>query len=234
MTPSRLRVAVATASAVVALALGPAPAPDQRAMDALWIDLEKGDFEASRALLAMSARPKEAVDFLEVKMKPLTLDAEKARALVDWLGNDDEAVWKKAFEELDYFDPRLAIDLETLMKDTKETPARQRLVEVLSGRDPGSLGDNTVDLRNDGGYFNFFSRKVGSWWAEHKVDRINAAVRDNPKKKWTRAVRAIALLEHIATPEAVILLKAMSSGHPDAQPTRAAAESLARVAGKGK
>ena len=237
MTRPRPRIVAATASAfvILAVALGPAPAADRRGMDDLWLDLEKGDFEASRALLAMSARPKEAVDFLKVRMKPLTLDAEKARALIDWLGNDDEAVWKPAFEELEYFDPRLAIDLETAVKETRESPGRQRLVEVLSGRPAGSLGDKVVELRNHGvDSWNFFSPNTGSWWAEVRVDRINSSGWGNPKKKWTQAVRAIALLEHIATPEAVAILKAMASGRPDAQPTKAAAESLARATGQGK
>jgi hypothetical protein len=235
MTPSRPRIALATASALVALAmtLGLAPGPDRRPMEALWDDLEKDDFEASRALLAMSARPKEAVDFLKLKLKPLTIDPEKARALIDWLGNDEEEVWKRAFEELEYFDPRLAIDLETLMNEVKETPARQRLVEVMSGRPAGSLGDKTVSLRGTGGDgFNFFDGR-GSWWAEVRVDRINHTGWGG-KKKWTRAVRAIVLLEHIATPEAVAILKEMATGRPDAQPTKAAAESLARATGPGK
>lgn len=230
---TRSRRAFLAAPALLALGPAAARAGDARAMDDLWTDLEKGDFEASRALLTMSARPKEAVDFLKLKMKPLKLDPEKARALIDWLGNDDEAVWKGAFEELDYFDPRLAIDLETLMRDVKETPARQRLVEVLSGRAAGSLGDKTVELRKHGDYFNFFAQNFGSWWAEDKVGGINnASGWGNRRTKWTRAVRALALLEHLGTPEAVGLLKAMASGHPDAQPTKAAAESLARATGK--
>ncbi len=234
--PRSRPLAMTSALVVLALGLGLAPTPraDDRPMDALWLDLEKGDFESSRALLAMSARPKQAVDFLKEKLKPLALDAEKARALVDWLGNDEEEVWKGAFEELEYFDPRLAIDLETLMKEVRETPARQRLTEVLSGRPAGSLGDKTITLRGVGADgFNFFDGRA-SWWAEHKVERINGFAWANLKKKWTRAVRAVALLEHIATPEAVALLKAMASGHPDAQPTKAAVESLARVAVAGK
>jgi hypothetical protein len=47
---------------------------------------------------------------------------------------------------------------------------------------------------------------------------------------WTRAVRAIVLLEHIGTPGAVAILKDMATGHPDAQPTKVARDCLERLA----
>jgi hypothetical protein len=73
----------------------------------------------------------------------------------------------------------------------------------------------------------------GSRWVEARVDRLNDRDLGYPPKKWTRAVRAVALLERIATPDAVSLLKAMSTGHPDAQPTTAA-EALTRIEGNVK
>ena len=51
----------------------------------------------------------------------------------DALNSDKDDVWKKAYETLDYFDPRLAIDLPTLMNDVTDYPARTRMVAVLQG-----------------------------------------------------------------------------------------------------
>jgi hypothetical protein len=84
--------------------------------------------------------------------------------------------------------------------------------------------------------FNFLARpNFGSWRAEHKVGRINQPEgARTPKKKWTRAVRAIALLEHIGTPGAVAILKDMATGHPDAQTTRVARDCLERLAKSGE
>ena len=178
----------------------------------------------------------ETVNFLKAKMKPLKISAAEVRALILKLGNDNEKVWKPAFEEMEYFDPRLAIDLETLMDRYKEAPGRQRMVEVMSGREAGQLAGKTVILRGvRGDGFNFFAQpNFGSWWAEHKVERINNPEGwGNPKKKWTRAVRAIVLLEHFGTPGAVAVLKDMATGHPDAQPTRVARDALVRVGGSG-
>jgi hypothetical protein len=197
-------------------------AADEAQMDVWWADLEKTEAEATRSLLKFSAQPKPTVAYLKKKMKPLKIDAARVRSLIVKLASDKEDVWKPAFDEFEYLDPRLAIDLETLMKEVTEAPARQRLVEVLSGNKAGALQGMDVHLRelNNGEGFNFFSDK-GSWWAEHRVERINAAgwaIR----RSWVRAVRAIVLLEHIGTPQAVAILQDMAGGQPDAQPTRTA------------
>ena len=141
---------------------GPArnPKDDAGAMEAWWTDLEKWETDATRALLNMADRREEAVAFLKAKMKPLKITAAEVRALLLKLGNDSDKVWKPAFEELEYFDPRLAIDLETLMDRYKEAPGRQRMVEVLSGREAGKLAGLAVELhrlgRADG--FNFVAK----------------------------------------------------------------------------
>ena len=216
--------------AVSAAAPG-APKPlDGDQLEGCWADLEKGEADAARALLKLADQPAESVAFLGEKMRPLKLDAERAQLLLVNLGSDNEQTWKAAYEELEYFDPRLAIDLETLMADITTAPARQRMVEILSQRPVSSLEGKDVIIRrlgsgNEG--FNFFDGR-GSWWAEHRVERINAGF-SNMKKKWNRAVRSIILLEHIATPEAVAILREMATGHPDAQPTKLASEALDRI-----
>jgi hypothetical protein len=217
--------------AAAAKPLRPGATLGESQLESLWLELEKTEGEASRALLKLSTQPKETVAFLKKKMLSLKIEPARVRTLLVNLGSDQEVTWKAAFEELEYFDPRLAIDLETVMNEITESPARQRLVEVLSGRNAGSLAGKQITLRRlgNGNGYNFFAE--GSWWAEHQVARLNANSWGNTRKKWTRAVRAIVLLEHIGTPDAVSILQSMRSGHPDAQPTRAARESLERIVG---
>lgn len=223
---SRLLPAVGLIALGLATALLAQP-PDEKRMEAWWADLEKGESEATRAVLNLSARPAETVAFLRKKMKPLRLTSGQAKALLLKLGNGEESVWRPAFEELEYLDPRLAIDLQTLMDRYKEPPGRQRLVEVLSGREPGSLKGKDVQLRKFGGPDDFnFTADNGSWWAENRVDRIGTYAWDPSKKNWTRAVRAIVLLEYIGSPGAVDILKDMAAGHPEAYPTRVAKDAL--------
>ena len=206
---------------------------DPPTIDAWWADLEKDEPEATRAVLKLAASPKETTAFLKAKMTPLTVDAARIQFLLTMLGDEKDEVWKPAFEELEYFDPRLAIGLEELMTLAPAMPTRQRMVEVLSGRPAGSLAGKAVDLRKFGQpeapSFNFLSQPGGSWWAEIKVERLVGSGRGNPKKKWLRAVRAIAILESFGTPEAAEIIKAMATGHPDAQPTRFAKETLERI-----
>src|SRR5437867_6374919 len=98
---------------------------DDMQLAACWADLEKGEADAARALLKLADRPGQAVALLREKLRPLKIDAERVQLLLVNLGSDDEQTWKSAFEELEYFDPRLAIGLEMLMEDIRTSPARQ-------------------------------------------------------------------------------------------------------------
>ena len=172
------------------------------------------------ALLELYDHAKEAVPFLKLKMRPLKITSGQAKALLLKLNSGDEHLWKTAFEELEYLDPRLAIGLPEMMERVTEPPGRQRLVEVLSEREAGSLAGKEIKLLPAGEGFNFFARGEGSWWAEPKVANLNSNRWSTFKRKWTRAERAIALLEHVQMPEAIALLKDMAAGHPDAVPTK--------------
>ncbi len=212
------------------------PAADEKALEALWLDLEKDEAVALRALFKMSDYPREAVALFKKKLKALLLDVDRLNELVAKIGSADENEWKPAFEELEYFDPRLAVDLQTMMTNVKEPMTRQRLVALLSGREPNSLLGKEITLRAVGEGFNFMATpNFGSFWAEHKVSNINKfRGGDSDRKKWNRAVRAMALLEHIGSPNAIAVLNEMASGHPVAQPTRVAVEALVRLEAKGR
>ena len=203
----------------------------KKPMLACWAELEKGEVDGSRALLELYDRTKEAVPFLKDKMKPLTISSDQVKALLLKLDSADERVWKPAFEELEYFDPRLAIGLVDLMEQVTQSPARQRMVEVLSERSAGSLVGQEIKLWQGNGFFNFNGPR-GAWWAENRVDKINSTWWGMIKRKWTRAERAIVLLEHVRSPEAIIILKDMATGHPEARPTTVAKDALARIDGK--
>lgn len=202
--------------------------PEQKQLERWWADLEKDEPDASKALLNFAARPDTAVSFFKSKLRPLRIGNAPMRALLAELGSADESIWKPAFVELEYYDPRLAIGLETLMDEVTESPTRQRLTEVLSGRPAGSMAGKTITLRRTGSSkgFNFYNGR-GSWWAEHRVAMLVAGISGNNKKKWTRAIRALVLLDHIGTPDALAIVEDIAGGHPDAQPTKVAQGILA-------
>lgn len=216
-------------------AAGNSPVQPNKNLEAWWNDLELTEAVAARALLHLADYRNETVAYMKSRLKPLKISAERVQMLLVDLGSEKEDVWKAAYAEFEYFDPRLAIDLQTLMDDVTTSPARQRLVEILSQRPPGSLADKDVSIRklgsgNDG--YNFFDGR-SSWWAEHRTERLNTNF-SNSKRKWTRAVRAIIVLEHIGTPEAIAVLQEMGTGNAEAQPTKIALEALERLTGKPK
>ena len=197
-------------------------------LEELWADLVKDEPAASLAVLRLYKQSEHAVPFLKAKLRPLKLDADYCNKLLKDLGSDDEKVWKKAWDELEYLDPRLAIDLPTLMQNVTDNPARTRMVELCSERKADSLAGKNVQIRPVGQDGFNFTADNGSWWAEHKIERIGGSVW-NPKKAWTRAARGVAILEQLGTSEARAVLQQLADGHPDATPTKAAKESLARL-----
>jgi|GEM_PF-1666983 len=212
-----------TAGAMSAAGAAVAPAENQL-MESWWTDLAESDPQSDRALLCFAATPDKTVAFMKTRLLPLTITADRVNELIVALGSDKEEFWKPADVELRYFDPRLAINLQTLMKQVTTTPARQRLTAVLSDRPPEMITSAMkITLRKTGEGFNFFNGQ-GSWWAEDQVARLNTSPWGNPKKFWTRAIRAIVILQQIGTPDAMAILKNMAGGNPDAQPTKVAQE----------
>jgi hypothetical protein len=228
------QLSVAGLVALLASLAVAAPAPEDKQakpkeLEALWADLYKHEPDASRAVLRLFRKPERALPFLSAKLRPLQLSVDRCRQLLKDLGSQDEKTWKAAWDELDYLDPRLAIDLPTLMNEVTDHPARTRLVELCSQRPADSLAGKDVQLRPVGADgFNFFSPDLGSWWAEHRIERIGTSSW-RPKNAWTRAARGVAILEQTGSAQAVKVLEQLAAGHPDAFPTKAAKESLKRL-----
>ena len=205
------------------------PTPTLSPMEQNWLDLEKQEMDATPALLRMAVTPKESIEFLKGKLKPVKIDPEGITQLLVKLDNEDEMVWKAAFEDLEYFDPRLAIDVQTLADNVTSKPLRQRMMEILVGQMPGALGEQELTLRINGGdNFTLMAGNSG-WWLPGSIANLNM---NQTKKKWTRASRAVMLLEYFKTPEAITLLKEMAAGHPEAGPTVAAVAAVGRLEGK--
>lgn len=206
-------------------------------LEVAWELLLGREPESTRAILQLAKTPAETIAFMAERLHPVSLTTDRLQSLLDDLRSPDGDVWQPAFRELEYFDPRLASGLEELVEldEMKTSPARNRLVAVLSGRKIESTADyKYITLRpvgDDG--FNFCGSDNpdtcgSSWWAEHKVELLNR-VYGNPKHEWTRVVRAICLLESFGTPDAMAIIERLSEGHPDAQPTRVAIDALTKA-----
>lgn len=214
--------------------VSPIPGIDPLALkkeqEAAWKDLSSRDEKvAARALLKFSSRPVETVAFLKGVMKPLKIDEKSVQKLTEDLASLDEKVWKPAFETFEYLDPRLAISLQKCFDDSSPGLGRQRMVAALGDVAANTYEGNNIQLRATGDDSYNFSADGGSWWAEHKVSRLSSTRWGTNKRYWSRAERAIVLLEHIGTQDAIAILKSMATGHAEAGPTVAAKDSLKRL-----
>lgn len=190
-------------------------------IDEAWEMLAKDEPDCTEAILYFAKRSDEAVRYFDEHLMPLRLDEEAFQQTMKELESDDEATAKAAFEKFAYLDPRLAFGLEEIMEKVEEGIVRTRMVEVLSGRRFDSLAGSDVQLRKIGGgddvSFNFKSG-AGSWWAEANISRLGIGA-FFAKPQWTRAIRAVKILEDIDSPEATRILSRMAQGHPETQPT---------------
>ena len=227
--------------AVVALLLGSmgatgaAPVPKsnpervRKDLNAAWSDLLSADEQtAGRALLRFASHREDSVEYLKGKLRPFKLTKERANLLLADLGGKDEKRAMSAFEEFNYFDPRLAFGEQELRDALLDKPASRMLGAVL------------CDLPIDG-----LSGEKWHWYTpDHKVFRFNCGEavcnRDaavavelvgtlGPKASWVRATRSVVVLEFVGTPEARALLVEMATGHPDAAPTKAAKRAVERI-----
>jgi hypothetical protein len=207
---------------------------------------------SSRALLELSARPKADVTaFLAGKLKPLKLTEDRAKKLLADLGDEKEETAKAAFDELSYFDPRLALPVDDMLKDLPAGRHRERVASLLLGTGLDGLAGCKVEYnsaavmaaRNGGKKFpgNFMvedpnPQRAG---AAAGIEKYSTAVAETPAemsgagwlghRQWNRATRAVMILEHLGTPEAVKVLEAMAGGHDEAGPTKAAKEAVGRL-----
>jgi hypothetical protein len=198
----------------------PAPKPSPE-LNQLWSDLASADeLTATRAVLKLAAH-KDAVEYLKGKLRPLKLSRKRATDLITDLGGDNEKVARAAFEELLYLDPRLALEdkeLRQAMLDTSS--ANRRLAAVLCDLPFDSFTGKWHWHTPDNEVYRFTDYE--SNWELLVSIEVKGIGTKGRKATWTRALRAIAILEQIGTPKAAAILEDLATGHPDAAPTKAA------------
>jgi RNA polymerase sigma factor (sigma-70 family) len=192
-------------------------------LDELWEGLKDWKADSSRAALGFFRQPGPTVTYLKTKLKPLKMEESEAKALITKLFSEKEDEWKDAERELLARTPLLAMSLTEVWAEAKTVEERRRLVAVLANRASGHEQNDYQLKCVNGQYFNFWTKTGLSLFVSHKVaEGVHV-------ERWNREVRAITILEYLGTPEAMTLLEAMTDGHPEASPTVAAKEALARL-----
>jgi RNA polymerase sigma factor (sigma-70 family) len=207
------------------------PAAGEAALEVWWADMTKPGPPAWRALLAFAARPSEAVAFFKTRLVPLTISEEEVRTLVESLGSDNEAEWKGAAAKMAYFDPRLAVDIKTLMQEALDPMQNSRLAEVLMDQQPGTFAGLHFKFQRyaKDNYGMTETTRGASYGVAWKVSQVDAYNGSAGKQQWRRAARAEVVLGAIGTAGATEILQSMATGNAEAEPTRVAKEELARL-----
>src|SRR4051794_9911365 len=105
-------------------------------MDKLWADLaSQDDGDASRALLALAATPKETVALLAARLAPVKADAARVGKLLEQLDDGDFDKRAAAKRELEYLD-RFAKPLLTKALDGDVSPEVKKSIGDLLKRLP--------------------------------------------------------------------------------------------------
>jgi hypothetical protein len=225
-------------SGFLALLILAAAASAQPALDQRWTDLASADeTTALRALLALSATPKETTAFLNEHLKPVKPDTKRIAQLIKQLDSTNFAARNQAMKELEYFGKYIKADLEAALKADPAVERKTRIQQLIEKmpRDkkdepmpkmvPNARPGSSVSVSNVNG-------KITILIDGQPLDFSKMTPPPpppGPPQSWVRAVRAVTILEHLGTAEARQILDSMAAGEADALPTVAARAALDRL-----
>jgi RNA polymerase sigma factor (sigma-70 family) len=217
----------------------PAAAADDKT-SAAWADLSgTDDVKVARAILTLGATPKETVQFLKDNLYPVKADAKRVEKLIADLDSDKYPVREAAAQQLEYLGKCIKTELEKAAADGKSEEVKRRAKQLLERlpsdgkkKDPagpgvGKNGAQNVQVQNNNGQIRIIVN--GAVIDPNAPAPAAKMLPTGPSPMWIRATRAIAILEHVGTPEATQLLEAIAGGEADALPTQQAKAALARM-----
>lgn len=228
------------------------PVGSKPKIETLWVDLLTTDeTKVIWTVLALKATPKETVTFFKEHMRPVKVDDQRSQRLIADLDSKEFPARQKAEAELEYLGKYVRPQLRKALAANPSLEVKNR-IEALIKRMPydsmEEAGDLFAELNKDPqnqavkarliqvlrGQSNFDATAAAEKYVAsvglHSKAMPNPPSASDPSPLWVRAKRAIVVLEHIATPEARDLLKALADGEPEALPTKEAKAALGRLA----
>jgi len=205
---------------------------------AAWQDLLSADeAKATRAACVFAAKPKEGIEFLAANLRPLKVEPKRIEKLVAELGGNDFATREAAQQELEYLGKFAKLNLASALKETSNAEAKERLakllgrIEIVEKQEQVNEAKPANPLNGGGGVsVSNVNGKVTITVNGQQLDLTPKVIEKlPPPASWSRAARAIGILEFAGTPEAVRVLESISLGEDNAPPTKLAQDALARL-----
>ena len=219
----------------VAAAQAPADStatPANPVQEQLWTDLAAADeAKVMRAILALNKTPAETTAFIKQMLPAVKADPQRVKRLIGDLDSNQFATRRQAAEDLEYLGKYIKDDLEKALAAAQGLEMKERLQQLVDRfkpvaepkLPPARAGGMSVQVTSVNGQQRIIINGV-----EFDPNRT-APAPVGPSMTWVRAVRAIALLEHLGTPEARAHLEVIASGETDALPTQQARAALDRL-----
>lgn len=222
----------------------PALTADKRKeLDDAWNGLSADPQTQTRAIVRLAAHPKATTAYLKERFRPVTVSEEVAKKTLADLASDDEKTWQTAYRTIQFHDPRLELSVPDVWVAVKSDVGRHRLylglLTNLPADHPHVVRETWYtysDPVEDANYPDWYRVKCGPTAdAPRNIARVqdDKSVPGKPanfyRPEWERADRLITLLEGFGTPDAVVVLEQVATGHPDAAPTKSAKEVLGRL-----
>ncbi|MGE3805935.1 MAG: hypothetical protein AB7K24_14780 [Gemmataceae bacterium] len=243
---SRAKLFVATILALTLLATGStilravnpvsSPGAGKNAdLDKLWNDLASSeDGKVARALLGLSAAPDKTMALLKERLLPVRVDEQTINRLVTDLDSDDFMTREKAFAHLEYFGKYAKPPLEKVLKGMPSAEVKRRIEQLFAKLPQSDAERKNAAVPPAPGQPVQVQVQIINGRVIQKINGVEVNPQappgpTGPSPQWLRAARAVALLEHLNTPEARKLLEALAAGEADALPTKEAKAALDRL-----
>lgn len=202
-----------------------------------WSNLaDRNKNRAALALLALATTPRETTAFLKERLKPVNIDPKTVAKWLTELDSDNPHTQLQAIENLEYCGKHIHADLQKALTSASKIETKQIIMQLQSSLPPVAKlppGSNLTSM-SAGASNGSLSWKLNCddkgkmQFSLNDVSIDPSKVFDVQPRPWVRAQRAIALLEHLGTPDAKLVLKSLASGKAEALPTIAAREALGR------
>ena len=194
-----------------------------------WENLASRDVDTStHAIFEFLQNPKQANEFFQEKLRPLSFHPDEFKKLIEELGSDEERVWRSAFRDLSFRDPRIFNrDFMASIDMAPNLNAKRRLVSIVADL---KLTDETLtsldedsEFRSVGGPFGNFQFGGTTTYIETRIELLATTKHGGARQlEWERTIRALHILKSFDNKSANDLIAIVASGAGSARPTKIA------------